>query len=272
MAKQRMMLYFGSFNPIHRGHIALAEYAVEHNLCDVVAMIISPQNPFKQNWTLAQEMDRYSMVEIACSESRFPERIQPSVIEFLLEKPSYTINTLRHLKENYGEQMEFSILMGTDLINQLPQWREAERIIEDYDIYVYPRPGVEMEFKTERTTFLEDAPQHDYSSTQVRDAVERGEDVSKMVGEKVAAYIKEKRLWSLPSKVAALSAAIANAEEDAELYIERGKCYFRLNEWGNAINDFKQATELSPEKSEAKEFLDMTQEILEFRYKEIYNP
>ena len=85
MAKQRMMLYFGSFNPIHRGHIALAEYAVEHNLCDVVAMIISPQNPFKQNWTLAQEMDRYSMVEIACAESRFPERIQPSVIEFLLE-------------------------------------------------------------------------------------------------------------------------------------------------------------------------------------------
>ena len=265
MAKQRMMLYFGSFNPIHRGHIALAEYAVEHDLCDTVAMIISPQNPFKQNWTLAQEMDRYTMVEIACKESRYPEQIQPSVIEFLLEKPSYTINTLRHLSENYGQQMEFSILMGTDLINQLPLWREAEAIMADYDIYVYPRPGVEMEFKTERTTFLEDAPQHNYSSTEVRDAVERGEDVSEMVGQKVVSYIKEKRLWTTASKIAALTSAISADAGNAELYVERGKCYFRLKEWGSAINDFKRAEELAPEATEAKEFLKMTQEILEFR-------
>ena len=267
-----MMLYFGSFNPIHRGHIALAEYAIEHKLCDTVAMIISPQNPFKQNWTLAQEMDRYSMVEIACQESRYPEQIQPSVIEFLLEKPSYTINTLRHLSENYGDQMEFSILMGTDLINQLPLWREAEEIMADYDIYVYPRPGIEMKFKTERTTFLESAPQHDYSSTEVRDAVERGEDLSKMVGEKVAAYIREKRLWTTASKIAALTSAISADSENAELYIERGKCYFRLNEWGSAINDFRTADDLAPDTKEAKEFLQMTQEILEFRYKDIYNP
>ena len=124
MAKRRMMLFFGSFNPVHNGHIALAEYAVEQGLCDEVAMIISPQNPFKQNWELAGEMDRYSMVEAACRNSRYPEQIKPSVIEFLLEKPSYTVNTLQHLSENYGDQMEFSILMGTDLINQLPLWRE----------------------------------------------------------------------------------------------------------------------------------------------------
>ncbi len=275
MAKQRMMLYFGSFNPIHRGHIALAEYAIEHNLCDTVAMIITPQNPFKQNWTLAQEMDRYAMVEIACKESRFPEQIQPSVIEFLLEKPSYTINTLRHLSENYSAEMDFAILMGTDLINQLPRWREADEIIAGYDIFVYPRPGVEMEFKTERTTLLKDAPQYDYSSTEVRDKAERGEDLSEIVGETVAAYIKEHRLWTTASKVAALTAAIATDTDNAELYLERGKCYFRLNEWGSAINDFKRAEELSPECSEgneAKEFLRMTEEILEFRYKDIYNP
>ena len=111
MAKRRMMLFFGSFNPVHNGHIALAEYAVEKGLCDEVAMIISPQNPFKQNWELAGEMDRYSMVEAACRNSRYPEQIKPSVIEFLLEKPSYTVNTLQHLSENYGDQMEFSILM-----------------------------------------------------------------------------------------------------------------------------------------------------------------
>mgnify|MGYP003303625530 CR=1 FL=1 len=271
MAKQRMMLYFGSFNPIHRGHIALAEYAVEHNLCDVVAMIISPQNPFKQNWTLAQEMDRYSMVEIACSESRFPERIQPSVIEFLLEKPSYTINTLRHLKENYGEQMEFSILMGTDLINQLPQWREAERIIEDYDIYVYPRPGVEMTYKTARTTFLADAPQCDFSSTDVRRRLESGEDVSRMLDREVIKYIRERGLWSIEGKIERLSRQIEEQAE-ATLYLERGKCYYRRNEWGKAINDFRQAEQLDKECIEAVQFRKMTEEILEYRYKDIYNP
>lgn len=190
-----MMLYFGSFNPVHRGHTALAEYAIEQGLCDEVAMIISPQNPFKQDMTMAAEMDRYTMVEIACRNSRFPNHIKPSVIEFLLEKPSYTINTLRHLQENYGDMMEFTILMGSDLINTLPQWREADKIMEGFDIYVYPRPNVEMTFSTERTTFLADAPQHDYSSTEVREALQQGKNINKMVDGEVQDYIKEKKLW-----------------------------------------------------------------------------
>lgn len=190
-----MMLYFGSFNPVHRGHTALAEYAIEQGLCDEVAMIISPQNPFKQDMTMAAEMDRYTMVEIACRNSRFPNHIKPSVIEFLLEKPSYTIKTLRHLQENYCDMMEFTILMGSDLINTLPQWREAEKIMEGFDIYVYPRPNVEMTFSTERTTFLADAPQHDYSSTEVREALQQGKNINKMVDGEVQDYIKEKKLW-----------------------------------------------------------------------------
>lgn len=271
MAKIRMMLFFGSFNPVHNGHIALAEYAVEHNLCDQVAMIISPQNPFKQNWELAGEMDRYAMVETACKNSRYPEQIKPSVIEFLLEKPSYTVNTLQHLSENYGDQMEFSILMGTDLINQLPLWKEPEKIIAGYDLYVYPRPGVEMEFKTERTHFLKDAPQSPFSSTEVRDRLERGDDVSSMLDSEVIAYIKQQGLWTLARKISTLTAAIAQ-QESAELYVERGKCYYRQNEWGSAINDFRQAEELKPELEEARQFREMVEEILEYRYKDIYNP
>ena len=271
MAKRRMMLFFGSFNPVHNGHIALAEYAVEQGLCDEVAMIISPQNPFKQNWELAGEMDRYSMVEAACRNSRYPEQIKPSVIEFLLEKPSYTVNTLQHLSENYGDQMEFSILMGTDLINQLPLWREPEKIIAGYDIYVYPRPGMEMEFKTERTHFLKDAPQCPYSSTEVRDRLERGDDVAKMIDKEVLQYIKQQGLWTLSRKIATLTAALSQ-EESAELYIERGKCYYRQNNWGNAINDFRKAEDLKPELEEARQFREMVEEILEFRYKDIYNP
>ena len=195
MAKQRMMLFFGSFNPVHRGHTALAEYAVEHNLCDAVAMIISPQNPFKQNQSLAAEMDRYTMVEIACRNSRFPNHIKPSVIEFLLEKPSYTINTLRYLQQNNGDMMDFTILMGSDLINTLPKWREAEKIMEEFDIYVYPRPNIDMTFSTERTTFLADAPQYDYSSTEIREALQQGQNINKMVDGEVLDYIKEKKLW-----------------------------------------------------------------------------
>ena len=195
MAKKRMMLYFGSFNPVHRGHTALAEYAVAKGLCDEVAMIISPQNPFKQDMVLAPEMDRYAMVEIACRNSRFPNHIKPSVIEFLLEKPSYTINTLRHLQENYGDMMEFTILMGSDLINTIPKWREAEAIMENFDIYVYPRPNIKMTFSTQRTTFLADAPQHDYSSTEIREALQQGQNINKMVDGEVLDYIKEKKLW-----------------------------------------------------------------------------
>ena len=151
MGKRRMMLYFGSFNPIHKGHTALAEYAVDRDLCDEAALIVSPQNPFKESWMQAPEFDRFEMVEIACRNSRHPERIRPSIVEFLLDKPSYTINTLRHLSENYGGEMEFSILMGSDLINQLPKWRDAESIMADYDIYVYPRPDAEVRFTTPRT-------------------------------------------------------------------------------------------------------------------------
>ena len=266
------MLYFGSFNPVHRGHIALAEYAVEKSLCDEVAMIISPQNPFKQSWAQAAEMARFAMVEIARRNSRYPEKISPSVIEFLLDKPSYTINTLRHLSENYGDQMEFSILMGSDLINQLPRWREAEQIIAGYDIYVYPRPNVEMEFSTPRTTFLHDAPQHNYSSTEVRDAVERADNIENMVDQEVAAYIREKGLWTTSYKITTLTAAIEHGAASAEMFLERGKCFFRRNDWGNAINDFKKAEELAPNQTEAKQFIEMAQEILEFRYKDIYNP
>lgn len=195
MAKKRMMLYFGSFNPVHRGHTALAEYAIEKGLCDEVAMIISPQNPFKQDIIQAAEMDRYTMVEIACRNSRFPNQIKPSVIEFLLEKPSYTINTLRYLQQNNGDMMDFTILMGSDLINTLPKWCEAESIIKEFDIYVYPRPDAEMTFSTGRTTFLADAPQYNYSSTEIREALQQGRNINKMVDGEVLDYIKEKKLW-----------------------------------------------------------------------------
>ncbi len=267
-----MMLYFGSFNPIHKGHTALAEYVVDRDLCDEAALIVSPQNPFKQSWTQAPEFDRFEMAEIACRNSRHPERIRPSVVEFMLDKPSYTINTLRHLSENYGSEMDFAILMGSDLINQLPRWREAESIIADYDIYVYPRPDAEVKFTTARTTVLGDAPQYDFSSTKIREALERGEDVSDIVDGGVLQYIREHGLWTPARIIADLTAAIERESDNAALHLERGKRYFRRNEWGSAVNDFNRAREIDPACTEARQFIEMAQEILEFRYKDIYNP
>ena len=92
---KRVMLYFGSFNPVHKGHIALAEYVVEQGLCDEAVLVVSPQSPYKRAAELAPEMDRFEMAERACAASRLPERIKPSVVEFLLPTPSYTIDTLR---------------------------------------------------------------------------------------------------------------------------------------------------------------------------------
>ena len=131
------MLYFGSFNPIHKGHIALAEYAIEKGLCDEVVLVVSPQNPLKPAGQQAPELDRFSMAETACAASKYPDKIKPSVIEFMLDKPSYTIHTLRHLTENYGTQMRFSILMGDDLVPQLPEWKQYREIIDNYLIPEY---------------------------------------------------------------------------------------------------------------------------------------
>ena len=157
-------------------------------------------------------------------------------------------------------------------MNQLPRWRDADEIISRYDLLVYPRPNEPVRFSTPRTTVLEDAPEYEYSSTRIREGLEIGEDVSSMVDGDVLQYIREHGLWTSASKIAGLTAAIERTLDDAQLYLERGKCYFRRNEWGPAINDFRRVEQLAPENDEARQYIDMADEILQFRYKDIYNP
>lgn len=270
--KKRMLLYFGSFDPIHNGHIALAEYAIERKLADEVALIISPQNPFKADVLQTPEYTRYEMAEMATKESRFPERIKPSVVEFVLEKPSYTIKTLDYLKETCGDEMEFSIITGSDIWARFDEWKDYERILDEYKIYVYPRKGYEVEKFADRVTLLSDAPYVEFSSTEVRERAERGEDLSAYVSPSVAEYIKNNQLWTTAGNIVRLTSIIEAGDERAMLYIERGKCFYRRNEWGKAINDFNHAMKLDPENEEARQLHDMIYEILSFRYKDIYNP
>lgn len=269
--KKRMLLYFGSFDPIHNGHIALAEYALDKDLADEVALVISPQNPFKADVLQTPEYTRYEMAELACKASRYPERIKPSVVEFVLEKPSYTINTLDYLKENHGDDMEFSIITGSDIWARFDEWKEYERILNEYKIYVYPRKGYAVEKFADRVVMLDDAPYVEFSSTEVRGKVERNEDISSMVAPEVAKYIADNQLWTLAGNIMRLTAMIESGER-ASLYIERGKCFYRRNEWGKAINDFNKAKSLEPDNEEAEQLHDMVYEILSFRYKDIYNP
>ena len=192
---KRVALYFGSFNPIHKGHIALAEWVVEHVLCDELIFIVSPQNPFKEQEGLAPEFSRYEMCELACKASRYPEQIKVSAVEFVLEKPSYTINTLRYLRENFGSEMKFSILMGADNIENFDKWREYEEILRDYPLLVYPREGYSVEKFADKITFLENAPLFDFAATDIRKMVAEGEDFREKLSAEVAHYIIQNKLY-----------------------------------------------------------------------------
>ena len=194
MGKQRVALYFGSFNPIHNGHIAIAEHVVEQGLCDMLVMIVSPQNPLKQATDLAPDLARFEMVEAACASSKHPVRIVPSAIEFVLPRPSYTIDTLRALEQERGDDMEFSVVMGGDLAEQLPRWKEWETLLQRYPIYMYPREGVTSTPYPE-ITMLEGAPELPFSSTDVRERLKRGESIDDMVPAAVAKYIADNGLW-----------------------------------------------------------------------------
>ncbi|MEG1622084.1 MAG: nicotinate (nicotinamide) nucleotide adenylyltransferase [Alistipes sp.] len=269
---KNIILYFGSFNPIHQGHIALAEYVLTQELCDEVILIVSPQNPLKSAETQAPELARFEMAEIACKASAFPDRIKPSAVEFILPRPSYTIDTLRYLTENHGHEMHFSILMGSDLIPQLAQWKAYESILNDYPIFVYPRRGQVVDQYLDHLTLLKDAPLYDFSSTQIRETLARGGDVSNQLSAGVLRYIQEKGLWTPAAYIAGLSARLELDPTNADLYVERGKWHYRRNDWGSALNDFNHAVRLDPEHGEAHQFVDMVQEILQFRYTDLYNP
>ena len=192
---KRVALYFGSFNPIHKGHIALAEWVVEQELCDELIFIVSPQNPFKEQEGLAPEFSRYEMCELACKASRYPEQIKVSAVEFVLEKPSYTINTLRYLRENFGSEMQFSILMGADNIENFDKWREYEEILRDYPLLVYPREGYSVEKFANKITFLDDAPLFDLAATDIRTMIAEGKNFTAKVCPAVAKYIIQNRLY-----------------------------------------------------------------------------
>ena len=187
-------LFFGSFNPIHTGHLMIANYIVESTSLDRVWFVVSPQNPLKQKQTLLNEYDRYHLVELAIEENY---NLLASNIEFSLPKPSYTIDTLTYLKEKYPKN-EFALIMGMDNAASLPKWKNFEILISKYRIYVYPRPGYEIMPDLQSNRNLEIVPGVPYlpiSSTFIREQIRAGKSMRYFLPDKVRTYIEEMNLF-----------------------------------------------------------------------------
>lgn len=185
-------LYFGSFNPIHIGHLAIANYMVEFAGLNEFWFVVTPQNPHKQKANLLNDFDRLEMVQSAIEGDN---RMQVSDIEFFLPKPSFTIDTLTYLQErNPGKT--FKILMGSDNLENFHKWKNYEAILENYGIVIYPRPGFDSsKIRHPNISVAENAPQMEISSSFIREAIKNGKDVRHFLPAKVWEFIDKKGFY-----------------------------------------------------------------------------
>jgi nicotinate-nucleotide adenylyltransferase len=186
MCKTKIGLFFGSFNPVHNGHLMLANYIVEYTDLDSVWFVVSPQNPFKDKESLLQDRHRFDMLEMAVgNDSRF----EVCDIEFNMPKPSYTIDTLTRLSELYPET-EFHLICGMDNLVNFKKWKNAQEILDNYHLLVYPRKGYEGgDLINHKSVRIIDAPEIEISSTFIRNAVAENKDVRYFMPEKSYNYM-----------------------------------------------------------------------------------
>lgn len=192
---KKVGLFFGTFNPIHIGHLIIANHLVEFSDLDEVWFVITPQSPFKTKQSMLDDHHRYQMVYEAVQE--YP-KLKPSKIEFDLPQPNYTINTLAHLDEKYGEDHQFALIMGEDNLKSFHKWKNYETILELYAIYVYPRVSegtVDHQFKGHPKITKIDAPIMEISSTFIRKAHKAGKNIRPMLPESVWKYMDEMNFY-----------------------------------------------------------------------------
>jgi nicotinate-nucleotide adenylyltransferase len=185
-------LFFGSFNPIHIGHLIIANYMANYTDLDQVWLVVSPHNPLKERSDLINMYDRLEMAKLATEDA---SNLRVSDVELKLPQPSYTIDTLTYLNERYPEH-KFSLIMGSDNLVSLKKWKNYELILRDYHIHVYPRPGAEnAEFLNHPSVTLTGTPQMELSATFIRKAVKEGKNIHYFVSDKVLQFIEGKNLY-----------------------------------------------------------------------------
>lgn len=184
-------LFFGSFNPIHIGHMAIANYMAEYAGLQQVWFVVSPQNPFKKKEDLLNDFDRLELVRLAIGDD---PRFRVSDAEFRMPKPSYTIDTLTHLSGKYPTH-HFSLIMGSDNLTKFTQWKNYQEILNHYPILVYPRPGSPESPFTHETILTIEAPLMEISSTFLRNAIREGHNMRCFFPEKVWEYIDKMNFY-----------------------------------------------------------------------------
>ena len=185
-------LFFGSFNPIHIGHLIIASYMANYTDLDEVWLVVSPHNPLKDKIGLINMYDRLEMAKLATERT---ERIRVSDIEFKLPKPSYTIDTLTFLNEKYPGR-HFTLIMGSDNLASFKKWKNHEIILRDYEIYVYPRPRYEnLELANHSSVKVTETPLMEISSTFLRRSIKEGKNAQFFLPEPVLEFIDSKNLY-----------------------------------------------------------------------------
>ncbi|MBV9986878.1 MAG: nicotinate-nucleotide adenylyltransferase [Chitinophagaceae bacterium] len=184
-------LYFGSFNPIHIGHLIIGSYVAGHTDLQQVWFVVSPQNPLKPSSALLNEYHRLHLVRLAVEDD---QRLKASDVEFKLPRPSYTIDTLAYLQEKYP-QHEFSIIIGSDSFRNLPNWKNFELLVGNYPFIIYKRPGFEITDTWHANTIILDAPMLDISATEIRNTIKAGKSIRYLVEEKVREEIESNNYY-----------------------------------------------------------------------------
>jgi nicotinate-nucleotide adenylyltransferase len=182
--KTKIGLYFGTFNPIHVGHMIIANHMAEHSNLDQIWMMVTPHNPHKEKNSLLDDRQRLHLVRLATED--FP-KIKPSDFEFKLPQPNYTINTLAHLQDKYPKN-EFSLIMGEDNLNSFHKWKNYEAILENHEVYVYPRLNageMDNQFANHPKIHKINSPIIELSSTFIRENIKDKKNVRPLLPEKV---------------------------------------------------------------------------------------
>ncbi len=185
-------LYFGSFNPIHIGHLIIANYFANNSGLDQVWFVISPQNPLKKEGTLLHEQHRKFLIDLAIEGEK---KLKTSNVEFRLPRPSFTVTTMAYLAEKYPQHI-FSIIMGSDSFSNIANWKNYEVLIKSYEIYIYERPDFKIENKHGAKIYVLKAPLLDISSTYIRKQIQEKKSIRFLVPDSVKEEIEKQHYYS----------------------------------------------------------------------------
>ena len=187
-------LFFGTYNPIHVGHLIIANHLAEHSDLDQIWLVVTPQSPHKTKQSL---LDNHQRLELVFRATKDYPKLAPSAIEFNLPQPNYTVRTLAYLEEKHPEN-QFALIMGEDNLRSLPKWKNAEVIMGNYPIYVYPRKmnpsSISASFSSETVTYI-DAPIIEVSSTFIRQQIKEGKNIKPLLPMAVWNYIDEMNFY-----------------------------------------------------------------------------